>query len=78
VQTLEDLGGRVGCNREESAEGWVEDVWVEIFVKVEAKGGVVADRDVSRLERYCKNVLLVCLTKVKPRRVRLTSSRCQL
>jgi hypothetical protein len=25
-QTLEDYGGRVGCNHEESAEGWVEDV----------------------------------------------------
>ncbi len=44
MQTLEDWGGRVGCNHEESAEGWVEYVWVEVFVEVEAKGGAAADR----------------------------------
>ncbi len=44
VQTLEDQGGRVGFNREECAEGWVEDVWVEVFVEAEAEGGAAADQ----------------------------------
>ncbi len=29
---------------EESTEGWVEDVWMEVFVEVEAEGGAVADQ----------------------------------
>ncbi len=45
VQTLEDQGGRVGCNCEERAEGWVEDVWVEVFVEAaEAESCTAADQ----------------------------------
>jgi hypothetical protein len=71
VQTLEDWGGRVGCNHEESAEGWVEDMWVEVFVEAEAKGGAAADQSHGQDKVGCGTELRAQKAKATSRDAKL-------
>jgi hypothetical protein len=58
--------GTVGCNHEERAEGWVEDVWMEVIVEAEAKGGVAADQSHGQYRVGCGAELSFLVMKDSP------------